>query len=51
MSSYLLYFGIGEFERLKGKVQEYRIKRGDSPGKIRLGENALDYWQEVPEIL
>jgi len=43
MSSYLLYFGMGEFERLRGKYRNIALSVVTVPGKIRLGENALDY--------
>ncbi len=43
MSSYLLYFGIGEFDKLEGKYRNIALNVITTPGKIKLGEIALDY--------
>jgi tricorn protease interacting factor F2/3 len=43
MSCYLLYFGIGEFERLKGKYRNVVLSVVTVPGKIKLGGTALEY--------
>ena len=43
MSSYLVYFGIGEYETLKGSYRNIELNVVTTPGKSRLGEIALDY--------
>jgi tricorn protease interacting factor F2/3 len=43
MSPYLLYMGVGRFERLKGKYGKKDFDVITAPGKIKLGETALEY--------
>ncbi|MHA1870466.1 MAG: M1 family metallopeptidase, partial [Promethearchaeota archaeon] len=42
MSSYLLYFGVGEFEFLEDTSREPKIRVVSTPGKKDLGHFALD---------
>jgi tricorn protease interacting factor F2/3 len=49
MSPYLLYFGIGKFERLKGKYRNIEFNVVTVPGKIRLAETALEYGKKFME--
>ncbi len=42
MSTYLLYFGVGEFEFLEDTSKSPKIRVATTPGKIQYGKFALD---------
>ncbi len=43
MSTYLVYFGIGRFERLRGRYGKVELNVVTVPGKIRLAGTALEF--------
>ncbi|MDE1871508.1 MAG: M1 family metallopeptidase [Candidatus Micrarchaeota archaeon] len=43
MSTYLLYLGIGEFEKLEGSYGKIKLSVVTTPGKIGMAKTALEY--------
>ncbi|MHA2330225.1 MAG: M1 family metallopeptidase, partial [Candidatus Hodarchaeales archaeon] len=50
MSSYLLFFGIGEFEYLESSSEAIRYRIATTPGKTRYAEYALDFGRKSIEF-
>ena len=50
MSTYLVYMGVGTFERLRGNAGGTAISVITTPGKVKLGTLALSYAKEVVQF-
>lgn len=46
MSTYLVYFGIGEFEFLEDQYKECKLRVVTTPGKSEAGQMALDFTKQ-----
>jgi tricorn protease interacting factor F2/3 len=50
MSSYLLFFGIGDFEYLESSSEAIRYRIATTPGKTQYADYALDFGQKSIEF-